>query len=65
MSGRACHAVELSPAYIDVAVKRWQAFTGQQATLEHTGDPWTAVAAQRATLTGETALMMDVAGISA
>ncbi len=28
MSGRACHAVELSPAYVDVAVTRWQNFTG-------------------------------------
>jgi DNA modification methylase len=32
MAGRACHAVELSPAYVDVAIQRWQAFTGQQAT---------------------------------
>src|SRR3954452_14567015 len=24
MSGRACHAIELSPAYVDVAIKRWQ-----------------------------------------
>ncbi len=33
-TGRACHAIELSPAYIDVAVQRWQAFTGQRAVLE-------------------------------
>ena len=33
MTGRACHAIELSPAYVDVAVRRWQAFTGQTATL--------------------------------
>ena len=33
-TGRACHAVELSPAYVDVAVRRWQAFTGQRAVLE-------------------------------
>ena len=33
-SGRACHAIELSPAYVDVAVQRWQAFTGQRAMLE-------------------------------
>jgi hypothetical protein len=32
--GRACHAIELSPAYVDVAVQRWQAFTGEQAVLE-------------------------------
>ena len=37
MTGRACHAIELSPAYVDVAVRRWQAFTGQQATLEGEG----------------------------
>jgi DNA modification methylase len=34
MTGRACHAIELSPAYVDVAVLRWQAFTGQEAVLE-------------------------------
>ena len=33
MTGRACHAIELNPAYIDVAIQRWQSFTGQQATL--------------------------------
>jgi DNA modification methylase len=31
MTGRAIHAIELSPAYVDVAVIRWQEFTGQQA----------------------------------
>jgi hypothetical protein len=44
-TGRACHAVELSPAYVDVAVQRWQAFTGKEATLEANGEPFTAVAA--------------------
>ena len=38
MTGRACHAIELSPAYVDVAVTRWQNFTGQTATLEATGE---------------------------
>ena len=37
ITGRACHAIELSPAYVDVAVRRWQAFTGQWATLEGEG----------------------------
>ncbi len=40
MSGRACHAIELSPAYVDVAVRRWQDFTGQQAVLEGDGRPF-------------------------
>jgi DNA modification methylase len=38
MEGRGCYAIELSPAYVDVAVLRWQAFTGQQAVLERAGD---------------------------
>jgi DNA modification methylase len=37
MTGRSIHAIELSPAYVDVAVKRWQDFTGQQAVHEETG----------------------------
>ena len=35
MTGRACHAIELSPAYVDVAVQRWEAFTGQTAVAEN------------------------------
>ena len=38
MTGRVCHAIELNPAYVDVAVRRWQEFTGKQATLERTGE---------------------------
>jgi len=34
MTGRACYAVELSPAYVDVAVARWEAFTGLEAVRE-------------------------------
>lgn len=34
MTGRACHAIELNPAYVDVAIKRWQDFTGREAILE-------------------------------
>jgi DNA modification methylase len=37
MEGRVCHAIELNPAYVDVAVERWQAFTGKTATLEGDG----------------------------
>lgn len=35
---RVCYAMELSPAYVDVAVKRWQDFTGEQAKLEGSGE---------------------------
>ena len=34
---RACHAIELNPAYVDVAVKRWQDFTGGSAVLDGSG----------------------------
>jgi DNA modification methylase len=37
MTGRSCHAIELSPAYVDVAVLRWQAFTGERAVRESDG----------------------------
>jgi ParB-like chromosome segregation protein Spo0J len=32
--GRKCYGMEISPAYCDVIVKRWEQFTGQQATRE-------------------------------
>jgi DNA modification methylase len=32
--GRTCCAIELAPAFVDVAVARWEAFTGKTATLE-------------------------------
>lgn len=40
MTGRCVYAIELNPAYVDVAIKRWQDFTGQQAVLESTGEPF-------------------------
>lgn len=36
MSGRACHAIELDPAYVDVSIERWQAFTGKEAVHAET-----------------------------
>lgn len=39
-TGRRCYAMELSPQYVDVAVRRWQQFTGQTAVLEATGQPF-------------------------
>lgn len=40
MTGRHIYAIELNPAYVDVAIQRWQDFTGQQATLEATGQTY-------------------------
>jgi DNA modification methylase len=36
-TGRICFGIELDPRYVDVIVRRWQAFTGQAATLEGSG----------------------------
>jgi hypothetical protein len=46
-TGRSCHAVELNPAYVDVAIKRWEDFTGQQATLDGDGRTHAELAAAR------------------
>lgn len=40
MTGRCIHAIELNPLYVDVAVKRWQQFTGKQAIRESDGVPF-------------------------
>lgn len=32
--GRRCYAMEIEPRYVDVAVKRWEQFTGRNAVLE-------------------------------
>jgi len=48
-TGRACHAIELNPVYVDVAVRRWQEFTGQHAKLERTGETFAEVEARTKT----------------
>jgi DNA modification methylase len=37
ITGRYCYAIELNPAYVDVAIVRWQNFTGNKATHADTG----------------------------
>ncbi len=44
---RACHAMELDPAYVDVAVRRWEVFTGQSARLDGDGRGLDEIAAER------------------
>ena len=36
-TGRRCHAIEISPLYVDVAILRWQAATGAAAMLVDDG----------------------------
>jgi DNA modification methylase len=44
-SGRRCRAIELEPAYVDVALRRWEKTTGKEATLD--GVPFAQVAEER------------------
>ena len=46
-AGRSAGLVEMDPKYVDVIVKRWQAFSGQAATLEGDGRTFEEVAAGR------------------
>jgi len=47
-TGRACLGIELDPLYVDVAVRRWQAFTGDAARLLADGKTFDAIAVRRA-----------------
>src|SRR6202045_2248744 len=47
MTGRCCHAIGLHPAYVDVAMMRWQNFTGQTAMLEASGETFVELMARR------------------
>ena len=46
-AGRVCHGLELDPKYVDVVVGRWQALTGEKATLEGGGRTFEAVGRDR------------------
>ena len=47
MSDRVYFGIELNPAYVDVAVQRWQDFTGKDAILDGDGRTFSDVKAQR------------------
>lgn len=45
---RIAYTIELDPKYVDVAIRRWEAFTGKQAVHGETGLSFTELAALRA-----------------
>lgn len=47
MEARSIFAMEIDQRYVDVAVKRWQEFTGQKATLESDGRLFDEIADER------------------
>ena len=46
-TGRTCLGIELNPAYVDVAVERWQNLTGGAAVLEGDGRSFTEISGER------------------
>lgn len=52
-NGRKSRTMELDPKYVDVAVRRWQEYTGKKAILEETGQSFDDLEAERThTVTG-------------
>lgn len=39
--GRICRGIELDPLYVDTAIRRWQAMTGENAVLDSIGQTFT------------------------
>lgn len=50
MTGRHIYAIELNPAYVDVAVMRWQNFTGNDAVLDNDGRTFNDIKVKRCNL---------------
>lgn len=45
---RRAYGIEIEPAYIDVAIRRWRTMAGEEAVLAETGECFAAVATRRA-----------------
>jgi len=46
-TGRICYGIEIDPRYVDVAVLRWQEFSGQKAVLDGDGRTFEEIARAR------------------
>jgi hypothetical protein len=47
LTERVCYGIELDPRYCDVIIRRWEEFTGRQATLEADGRTFEQVKSER------------------
>ena len=46
-TGRVCLGIEIDPLYVNVAIRRWQAFTGKEARLSGNDRPFAEIEAER------------------
>lgn len=47
LEDRNCYAIEISPAFVDVAIRRWEEATNQKATLDSDGRSFESLAKER------------------
>lgn len=59
MTGRKCRAIELNPSYVDVAVTRWEIFTGKRAVHEASGLTMDKIAERRGAPMPERVIMKE------
>ena len=48
---RSCHAIELEPKYVDIAIQRWQEYTGNEAVHEESGKKYSELKPERVNAT--------------
>jgi DNA modification methylase len=46
--GRCCYGLEIDPRYVDTIVRRWQAYTGEEARHALSGKAFNELEAERA-----------------
>jgi DNA modification methylase len=60
-TGRRARAIELEPKFVDVAVRRWERYTGRSAVLDGTGQTLEDVEAARTAANDSAAATEEVA----
>jgi DNA modification methylase len=56
------YGIEIEPGYVDVAIRRWEAMTGEKAVLAETDQCFSAVALDRSTISHENDQRPDPSG---
>jgi hypothetical protein len=60
-TGRRARGMEIDPVYVDVAIRRWQAYSGKVGTLAETGQSFEEVQEQRSTAVIQASIEPDPA----